>query len=221
MNRHLGKAWTSCLIALAAFACVLAHTPAEAAPDKKPLTIVALGDSLTAGYGLPQSAAFPTVLEQALRARGHAVTIVNAGVSGDTAAAGLERLDWSVPDDADGVIVELGANDMLRGLDPARTRETIDTIVKRLQARNIPVLLVGMYAGRNLGPDYVASFDSIFPDVAKRYDVVLYPFFLEGIAGDPKLNLPEGLHPTAEGVKVIVERMLPTVESFLSRIQQR
>jgi acyl-CoA thioesterase I len=188
----------------------------QAAPDR-PLRIVALGDSLTAGYGLPQSAAFPVVLERALKARGHNVEIANAGVSGDTASGGLERLDWSVPDGADGVILELGANDMLRGLDPAATRRALDAIVTRLKARGIPVLLAGMYASRNLGPDYVQRFDAIYRDLAAEHGLVLYPFFLEGVVGQRQLNLPDGLHPTAKGVETIVERILPSVESFLAR----
>ncbi len=153
--------------------------------------------------------------------KGHAVEILNAGVSGDTASGGLERLDWSVPDGTDGVIVELGANDMLRGIDPALVRQAIETIVSRLKARGIPVMLAGMYAGRNLGPDYVQKFDSLYPEIAKKHDLVLYPFFLDGIAGEQRFNLPDGIHPTAKGVDVIVERILPTVEKFLARLAQR
>jgi acyl-CoA thioesterase-1 len=195
---------------------VTAMRPVLAA--ERTLKLVAFGDSLTAGYGLPQAAAFPTVLEAALKARGRAVAIANAGVSGDTTAGGLDRLDWSVPDGTDGVIVELGANDMLRGVDPAQTRKNLDTIVSRLKARNIPVLLAGMYAARNLGPDYVARFDSIYPDLAKQYGLTLYPFFLDGVAGQAKLALADGVHPTAEGVRIIVERIIPTVETFLGRL---
>jgi len=183
------------------------------------VTLVALGDSLTAGYGLPGNAALPAVLERALKERGHDVEIVNAGVSGDTAAGGLERLDWSVPENARGVILALGANDMLRGLDPAQTRRTLDTIVTRLKARNVEVLLAGMYASRNLGPDYVARFDSIYPDLAKKHGLILYPFYLDGVAGQRNLNLPDGIHPNAEGVRTMVERMLPTVETFLARLK--
>ncbi|HYF54944.1 MAG TPA: arylesterase [Salinarimonas sp.] len=190
------------------------------AQEKRPLKIVALGDSLTAGYGLPADAAFPVVLEAALRARGHAVEIVNAGVSGDTASGGLERLDWSVPEGTDAVILELGANDMLRGLDPAQTKKTLDTVIRRLKERNVAVLLAGMYASRNLGPDYVARFDALYPDLAKAHDLVLYPFFLDGVAGERRLNLPDGLHPTADGVRVIVERILPTVERFLAGVRR-
>ncbi len=187
----------------------------------RPLKLVALGDSLTAGYGLPGEAAFPAVLERALRAKGYAVSIANAGVSGDTTSGGLARLDWSVPDGTDGVILELGANDMLRGIDPNVARQALDQILARLRERGIPVLLTGMYASRNLGPDYVARFEAIFPDLAKKYGVPLYPFFLDGVAGVRELALPDGLHPTAKGVQVIVERIVPTVERFVAQLAAR
>jgi len=199
----------------------VAATAPDSAAQTRPLRIVALGDSLTAGYGLPESAAFPVVLERALKARGHHVEVVNAGVSGDTASGGLERLDWSVPDGTDGVIVELGANDMLRGVDPSVTRRAIKTIVTRLEQRGIPVMLTGMYASRNLGPDYVQRFDPIYPDIAREHGLVLYPFFLDGVVGNRALNLADGIHPSAQGVEVIVERILPTVETFLARIAAR
>ncbi|MEE1610797.1 arylesterase [Microvirga sp. CF3016] len=185
------------------------------------IRLVALGDSLSAGYNLPQEAAFPVVLERALKAKGYKVEVANAGVSGDTTSGGLDRLDWSVPDGTDGVILELGANDMLRGLDPAGTRKNLESIVERLKSRNIPVMLAGMYASRNLGADYVQKFDSIYPDIAKKHDLVLYPFFLDGVVGERSLNLPDGMHPTAKGVEIIVERILPSVESFLARLSQR
>jgi acyl-CoA thioesterase-1 len=191
--------------------------PVLGAPART-IKLVALGDSLTAGYGLPQAAAFPVVLQAALKAKGHDVEIANAGVSGDTTAGGLDRLDWSVPDGTEGVILELGANDMLRGTDPKQTRTNLDTIITRLKARKIPVLLAGMLAARNLGPDYVQRFDAIYPELARQYDLVLYPFFLDGVAGQTKLTLPDGLHPTAEGVKIIVDRILPSVETFLGRL---
>ena len=209
-----------CVI-LALLLSVWTVNDASAAPGR-PLRIVALGDSLTAGYGLPQPAAFPTVLQAALSAKGESVEIANAGVSGDTSSGGLARLDWSVPDGTDGVIVELGANDMLRGVDPAVTRKALDTIVSRLKARGIPVMLAGMRAAPNLGPAYVRSFETIFPDLAGRYDLVLYPFFLDGVAGElPSLALPDGLHPSASGVRVIVDRILPTVETFLARLRAK
>lgn len=191
------------------------------APSPNPtrtLKLVALGDSLSAGYNLPGSAAFPTVLEQALRQKGHSVEIVNAGVSGDTVQGGLERLDWSVADGTDGVILELGANDALRGVDPATTRKGLEAFITKLKARGIPVLLAGMYAPRNLGADYATRFDAIYPELAKSHGLVLYPFFLEGIAGDRTLNQPDLLHPTAEGVRVIVRNILPTVERFLATL---
>jgi acyl-CoA thioesterase I len=187
----------------------------------RPLKLVALGDSLTAGYGLPGEAAFPAVLERALRAKGYAVSIANAGVSGDTTSGGLARLDWSIPDGTDGVILELGANDMLRGIDPNIPRQALDEILARLRERGIPVLLTGMYASRNLGPDYVARFEAIFPDLAKKHGVPLYPFFLDGVAGVRELTLPDGLHPTAKGVQVVVERILPTVERFAAQLAAR
>jgi acyl-CoA thioesterase-1 len=189
------------------------------AQQDRPLRLVALGDSLTAGYGLPAEAAFPAVLERALKQRGHNVEVANAGVSGDTASGGLQRLEWSVPDGTDGVILELGANDMLRGLDPKVTRQALETIIQRLKARGIPVMLAGMYATRNLGPDYVARFDAIYRDLAGTYGLVLYPFFLEGVAGQKGLNLPDGLHPTAQGVEQIVRGILPSVEAFVAQIR--
>jgi acyl-CoA thioesterase-1 len=220
MKRQSGPFMTIIFACAAALAVMIAPASAPLA-QAQPLRLVVLGDSLAAGYGLPQEAAFPAVLERALKAKGYRVEIANAGVSGDTSSGGLDRLDWSVPDGTDGVIVELGANDMLRGLDPAVPRRAIGAIVERLKARNIPVMLAGMYASRNLGPDYVQKFDSLYPDIAKRHDLVLYPFFLDGVAGERSLNLPDGLHPTAKGVEIIVERILPTVESFIGRLSNR
>jgi acyl-CoA thioesterase-1 len=188
---------------------------AQPTPVTKPIKLVALGDSLTAGYGLPAQAAFPVRLQQALRDKGMAVDVVNAGVSGDTSTGGRDRLDWSVPPDADAVIVELGANDALRGIDPKVTRAALANILKKLKARNIAVLLCGMYAPPNYGADYAAQFNAIYPDLAKTYGVPLYPFFLEGVATEAKLNQADGMHPTAEGVEAIVRNILPTVESFL------
>lgn len=186
--------------------------------QNRPLRLVALGDSLSAGYGLPANAAFPAVLEKQLRAAGLAVEVANAGVSGDTSQGGLERLDWSVPDGTDGVILELGANDALRGVDPAVTEKALDTIITRLKARDIPVLLTGMYAPRNLGEAYYARFDAIYPRLAQKHGLVLYPFFLEGVAGDRRLNQPDLLHPTAEGIGVIVQSILPTVRRFIATL---
>ena len=185
---------------------------------ERPLKLVALGDSLTAGYGLPASAAFPAKLQKALRDKGIAVEISNAGVSGDTTSGGLARLDWSLPKDVDGVILELGANDALRGIDPQVARQSLEEILKRLKARNIPVLLCGMYAPPNYGEQYAAKFNAIYPELAKQYGVPLYPFFLEGVATVERLNQPDGLHPTEAGVDAIVANILPTVEAFIGSI---
>jgi acyl-CoA thioesterase-1 len=205
-------------IVAVALACVVLPAAAQTA---NPVRIVALGDSLTAGLGLSRQDAFPAKLEAALRAKGIAVSIENAGVSGDTTAGGLARLDWSVPEGTDAVILELGANDALRGLDPNAVRIALETIVKRLQARRIKVLLAGMLAPRNLGPDYAAAFDPIYPDLAKAHDLVLYPFFLDGVAADRALNQGDGLHPTAAGVDVIVARILPSAEELIARVKAR
>jgi len=183
--------------------------------------VVVLGDSLSAGYGLPASAAFPARLEQALRAKGLEVSVANAGVSGDTASDGLARLDWSVPDGTDAVIVELGANDALRGIDPAKTRQALATIIRRLKQRKIAVLLCGMLAPRNLGPEYGRAFDAIYPELASAEDVPLYPFFLDGVAADPKLNQPDGMHPTAAGIDTIVAKILPKVQDLIDRVKKR
>jgi len=186
-----------------------------------PIKLVALGDSLTAGYRLPADAAFPTVLERLLKARGQDVTVANAGVSGDTATGGLDRVDWSVPDGTAGVILELGANDMLRGTDPKVTEGALAAIIERLKARGIPVLLAGMQAAPNLGPDYKARFDAIYPALAERYGLTLYPFFLDGIIGDRAQHLDDMIHPNRQGVETIAARMAPTVEAFLDRIRQQ
>ncbi len=188
-----------------------------AAAQNRTIRIVAFGDSLTAGYRLAPAQAFPVRLEAKLKERGHDVAVANAGVSGDTTAAGLARLDWAIPDDADAVIVELGANDALRGLDPAQARRNLDTILQRLKAKGVAVLIAGMRAPRNYGPEYAEAFDRIFPELATQYDALLYPFFLDGIALDAALNLDDGIHPNARGVDVIVERILPKVEELIAR----
>lgn len=195
--------------------------PAGAGAQERTLRIVALGDSLTAGYNLPPAAAFPVQLQRALTARGHRVVIENAGVSGDTAQGGLDRLDWAVGDGVDGVILELGANDALRGLDPAQTRQALDEIIRRLRERGVGVLLAGMLAPPNMGPDYQRRFDGIFAELAREHGLILYPFFLDGVAGQAALNQRDGIHPTAEGVRVVVERMLPTVERFLDQLARK
>jgi len=189
--------------------------PAQA---QAPIKLAVLGDSLSAGYGLPLQAAFPARLQKALREKGFDVDILNAGVSGDTTSSGRDRLDWSIPDGTEAVIVELGANDALRGLDPKVTKGALEDIIKRLQARKMAVMLAGMLAPPNYGPDYAAKFDPIYADLGKAYDVPLYPFFLDGVAGDVKLNLADGIHPTAEGIDIIVTRILPSVEAFLNKV---
>jgi acyl-CoA thioesterase-1 len=185
------------------------------AADEQPVKIVVLGDSLSAGYGLPADEAFPAKLARALKAKGLAVNVTNAGVSGDTASGGLGRLDWSVPEGTEAVILELGANDALRGIDPKLTGSALDSILTKLAARHISVLLAGMKAPRNMGPDYVKAFDAIYPALASNHAVVFYPFFLDGVATDPKLNQGDGLHPNAAGVDVIVARILPRVEELV------
>ncbi|HEY9360398.1 MAG TPA: arylesterase [Xanthobacteraceae bacterium] len=185
------------------------------------MRIVALGDSLTAGLGLPVEQTFPAKLERALKAKGIAAEVVNAGVSGDTASGGLARLDWSVPEGTDAVILELGANDMLRGIDPRRTRQALEEIVRRLTERRIPVLLAGMRAAANLGSDYVRDFATIYSDLAVRHDLLFYPFFLDGVAGEAGLNQGDGLHPSAAGVDAIVARILPKVEELVRRARDK
>lgn len=194
-----------------------AQTPVES--EAKPIKLVVLGDSLSAGLGLPGPAAFPARLQKALNDKGMDVDITNAGVSGDTASGGRDRLDWSVPQGTRAVIVELGANDALRGIDPKITRQALSDIVSRLKARGIAVMLCGMLAPPNYGSDYAQRFDAIYPDLAKSFAVPLYPFFLNGVAADAKLNQADGIHPTAEGVDVIVKNILPTVEAFLGTIK--
>ena len=199
--------------------CLLATAPALSLAQDRPLRIVVFGDSLTAGYQLPASAAFPARLEQVLRAKGLLAAVANAGVSGDTSSGGLARIDWSVPAGTDAVILELGANDMLRGIDPKITRRSLDTIIRTLKGRGIEVLLAGMRAAPNLGPDYKRGYDAIFPDLASAHGLVFYPFFLDGIAADPKYNLPDRLHPNQAGVDVVVGRILPKVEELIARVR--
>jgi acyl-CoA thioesterase I len=205
------------LVQALAFAAALATASHAAA---RTIRLVALGDSLTAGLGLPPGQAFPDRLQAALRAKGWDVEVVNSGVSGDTAADGLARYDWAVPADADALIVELGANDMLRGLPPEQTKKTLAAILDKAKAAKIPVLIAGMRAAPNLGAEYDRAFDAIYPDLAKADGAALYPFFLDGVAGDPKLNQPDGLHPKAEGVAIIVERILPSAEEILKQVKR-
>lgn len=180
-----------------------------------PVRVVGLGDSLMAGYGLGPGEAFPDKLQAALRNRGHDVVIENAGVSGDTSSGGLSRLDWSVPEGTAVVILELGANDMLRGIEPAITEKNLDAMVSRLKERGIAVLLAGMRAAPNLGPEFAAQFDPIYERIARTHGIALMPFFLDGVAADPNFLLADGMHPNATGVDVMVGRALPFVERLL------
>lgn len=208
------------LLAAATLAGLLAGAALAAGPDV-PVRIVALGDSLTAGYGLKPGDAFPDQLARRLKAKGVAVEIANAGVSGDTTAAGLARIDWSIPDGTDAVILELGANDALGGRPPEQARRNLEAIITRLKARGIDILLAGIRAPRNLGNEYANTFDMIFPDLAVKHGLILYPFFLTGVALDPKLNLPDGIHPTAAGVAIIAERIEPATEQLIARVKAR
>ena len=195
-----------------------AFAQSAAAVPAKPVKIVAFGDSLTAGLGLPVNQAFPARLQKALESKGIKVDMINAGVSGDTASGGRDRLDWSIPEGTQAVILELGANDAMRGTDPNVTRAALSDILTQLKARKIAVLLCGMLAPPNYGADYAARFNAIYPELAKKFGVPLYAFFLEGVAADTKLNQPDGIHPTAEGVDTIVKNILPTVEALLGTI---
>lgn len=192
---------------------LLASAPAAAEVTR----LMAFGDSLVHGYGLDSEDTFPAQLEAALQQRGHAVEVINAGNSGDTTAGGLARLDWALADQPDAVVVVLGANDGLRGLEPEQTERNLDALLGRLEAAGLPTLLAGMLAPRNLGGEYAEEFDAVFPELAERHTVVFYPFFLDGVAAEPHLNLGDGIHPNAEGVAEIVERMLPSVEQLLER----
>ncbi len=194
----------------------LAVLLASAAARAEAYAIVGFGDSLMAGYGLDAGQSFPEKLEAALRAKGHDVVIANAGVSGDTTSGGLARLDWSVPDGTRLVILELGANDMLRGVSPAITEKNLDAMISRLRERGIAVLLAGMRAAPNLGPAYREAFDAIYPRLAEKYGIPLYPFFLDGVAADRSYLLEDGMHPNAKGIDRMVENMLPAVEKILA-----
>ncbi|KRA00415.1 acyl-CoA thioesterase [Mesorhizobium sp. Root157] len=201
------------LVTLAAF------TFAPAASAKaEPLQIVGFGDSLMAGYGLGPGEGFTDRLQATLRAKGHDVAVVNAGVSGDTTSGGLARLDWSIPDGTRLVILELGANDMLRGVDPALIEQNLDAMLSRLKARGIPVVLAGMVAAPNLGHAYGEQFGTIYPALAEKYGATLYPFFLDGVAGNGSMQLDDGMHPNAAGVERMVESFLPTIEKAIAAL---
>jgi acyl-CoA thioesterase-1 len=192
-----------------------------ASASAKPVKILALGTSLTQGYNLPPGTDFCAVLQAKLKAKGHDVVIVNAGVSGDTSAGGLARMDWALAEPADAAIVELGANDALRGLDVPETRKNIDAMLKKFKQKGMPVLLAGMKSPRNMGPEYIAAFDSLYPELAREHGALLYPFFLEGVAADLKLNQADGIHPNEKGSQIIVQRILPYVESLIAQTRNK
>lgn len=202
--------WLSLLLLL-----LVSMSPAHSADNDERFTLLVLGDSLTAGYGLDQAAAFPARLEVALAERGHKVRVINAGVSGDTSAGGLQRLGWVLADNPDLVMIELGANDALRGLDPEQTRENLARIITTLKQNEIKILLTGMQAPRNLGSTYTTRFDQIYPELAEEFAIPLYPFFLEGVATDPLLNQEDGIHPNRLGVDVIVSKIIQALEPLL------
>lgn len=206
----------NCFITVAAIALALAFTPAMAAP----IRILALGSSLTQGFGLPPGTEFPVVLQARLKEAGIDAIVINAGVSGDTSAGGLARLDWSLADHPEAVIVELGSNDALRGLPPGETEKNLSAILAKLKAARVPILLCGMKAPRNLGPDYAKAFDPIYARLASKYGVLLFPFFLGGVAMDAKLNQADGMHPNPAGVKIIVARMLPYVKTLVTEARK-
>ncbi len=210
------KTWIiAAVMGLSNWSVQATEAPISEADASDPFEIVALGDSLSAGYLLPPGAGFPEQLGRALTEKGHHVSVMNAGVSGDTSTGGLARLDWAVGPETDALILELGSNDALRGIEPEVTRANLDTILQQMSERGVKVLIAGMLAPPNMGDDYAADFNGIFPDLAKKYDAPLYPFFLDGVAAERHLNLPDGMHPTEEGVAVIVERILPFVEQLI------
>jgi acyl-CoA thioesterase-1 len=216
----IGRLFKTILPALA----LMAAFPQSAVAAEAGLRVLAFGDSLTQGYGVPPGLDFPNVLERALKAKGVNATIINAGVSGDTSAGGLARLDWSLGDaktQPDAAILELGANDGLRGLAPAEMEKNLDAILARLKARNIPVLFAGMKGPRNFGSAYAAEYDAVFPRLAKKYGVLFYPFFLEGVALDRALVQPDGLHPNPKGVDAIVNRITPLTIDLVHQAQAK
>ena len=199
--------------------CAAAQPKSEA--KEQEMVIVALGDSLTAGLGLPQSESFPEKLEATLKAQGRNVTMVNAGVFGDTVSAALDRLDWALPPNTSAVIVELGGNDALQGLPPAEIETSLAKIIERVKAKGLPVLIAGMESPRNMGKDYVDQFHAIYRDLAERYGALLYPFFLDGVALDPGLMQEDGIHPNAKGVDLIVQGILPKVDELLTQVENQ
>jgi acyl-CoA thioesterase I len=213
------KCVAALLAVLSAFVALAPLHRIEASPGVP--VIVAFGDSLTAGLGLPQDQAFPAQLEAALKARGTEAKVVNAGVSGDTAAAALARLDWALPDDADAVIIELGGNDALQGIPPEGTKAALEKIIERVQARGLPILLAGQEAPRNMGKDYVDAFRAVYADLAQRCELIFYPFFLDGAALNDELMQTDGIHPNAKGVAVIVKNIMPKVDELLAKVEAK
>ena len=213
-KRHALRLYGAIIVA---FLVALAASPVNAQTIK----FVAFGDSLIAGFGLRANESFPAQLENALKKRGHDVEVANAGVSGDTTTGGLSRLDWSIPDGTHAVILVLGGNDMLRGMEPELAAKNLDEIIRRLKARKIEVLIGGMRAAPNLGADYAKRFDAIYAALAKQHDILIYPFFLDGVAGERELNMNDGIHPTPKGVSLVVERILPSVESLIERVKKQ
>jgi acyl-CoA thioesterase-1 len=207
------------LAGFGAAALLTPMSPGFAEGEQREIRILALGDSLTAGYGLSRSEGFVAQLQAALRARGIRARVLDAGVSGDTTAGGRARLDWALADRPDAAIVALGGNDLLRAIPPEATYANLDDILRRLKQRNIPALLAGMLAPRNLGAEYVEAFEGAYRRLAREHDVVFVPFFLEGVAGNPDLNQPDGIHPNARGVALMVEHILPAVEALLARVR--
>lgn len=218
LPRESLKAGRACLSRLLVITALVA--PSGFAAQAAETRLLAFGDSLVHGYGLDEQDTFPAQLEAALRERGHRVQVLNAGNSGDTSAAGLARLDWALADDPDAVLVVLGANDALRGMEPAETYGNLTSLLADLEEKELPILLAGMMAPRNMGPEYAAEFDGLFPRLAEEHEVVFYPFFLEGVTAEADLNQGDGMHPNAKGVAVIVEGILPAVEQLLQRTDE-
>ncbi|MEO1207303.1 MAG: arylesterase [Pseudomonadota bacterium] len=216
-RRRFRLLWANRLVCLAALVAAFGVTSFQVSAEEKPLVVVAFGDSLTAGYRLRPSQSLPSQLEAALKAAGRNVRVINAGVSGDTTGAGLSRFDWAVPSNADAVILGLGANDALRGLPVADANRNLTAILDRLKEKGLPVLLAGFPSPSNWGDDYQVAFADMFPALASKYGTVYYPNLLHGVAMDPKLNLDDGLHPNADGIAVIVERIMPSVLKLLDR----
>jgi acyl-CoA thioesterase I len=209
------------MTALLAALLLLALTLPKSQAGPGQTVLVAFGDSLTSGLGLAQDQAFPAQLEAALKARGHDVTVVDAGVSGDTSTAAAKRVDWSVPENASAVIVELGGNDALQGIPPEGTKAAIAKVIEQLQAKGLPILLAGMEAPRNMGKEYVDAFSALYRDLAQQYGVLFYPFFLDGVALNEELMQPDGLHPNGKGVARIVEKIMPKVEELLAQVKAK